>query len=282
MNQIWVIASLTFREAIRRRIVMASLILGGAFLVLFSVGFHYITAEFMNAQSNMNNPSLYIQQMYNFLHLAAMYATNFLTIATGALITADTLAGEISSGTIQTILAKPIRRYQIVLGKWLGSAALLAAYILMMAGGSSLSIYLQSGYSAPNLLSGFAFLLLNGLLIMTITLAFSSRMSTLAAGGSIFGLFGLAFIGGWVERIGYLLKNQTAINVGILSSLLMPSESVWNMASFKMTSSIVNALGPVSPFSVGSQPSNWMLLYTIIYLAAFFAYAARTFSNRDL
>lgn len=282
MNPIWVIASLTFREAIRRRIVLASLVLGGAFLLLYSIGFHYITAEFVSTQKNMNNADLYLRQMYNFLHLAAMYATNFLTTATAALITADTLSGEISSGTIQTILAKPVRRIQIVLGKWLGNAALLAAYILMMAGGSSLSIYLQSGYTAPNLLSGIAYLFLNGLLILTITLALSSRMSTLAAGGSIFGLFGLAFIGGWVERIGSLLKNQTAINVGIVSSLLMPSESIWNMASFKMTSPVINALGPVSPFSVGAQPSNWMIVYTLLYLIVFFVFAVRSFSNRDL
>jgi ABC-type transport system involved in multi-copper enzyme maturation permease subunit len=230
----------------------------------------------------MRDVDRYSRQMYNFLHLAAMYATNFLSIATGALITADSLSGEISSGTIQTILSKPVRRYQIVLGKWFGNGALLGGYILMMAGGSSLSIFLQSGYVAPNLLSGLGYLFLNGLLILTLTLAFSSRISTLASGGTIFGLFGLAFIGGWVERIGYLLNNQTAVNVGIISSLLMPSEAVWNMAAFKMTSPLINALGPVSPFSVGAAPSTWMLVYTFFYLAVFFAWAVRTFSTRDL
>lgn len=282
MKHIWVIASLTFREAIRRRIVMASGILGIAFLVVYSLGFHYITAEFLNSQSSMHNAERYIHQMFNFLHLASMYATNFLTIATAALITADSLAGEISSGTIQTLLAKPVRRFQIVLGKWLGNAGLLAAYILMMAGGSSLSIYLQSGYVAPNLLMGIGFLFLNGLLILTITIAFSSRISTLASGGTIFGLYGLAFIGGWVERIGYTINNQTAINVGIISSLLMPSEAVWNLAAYKMTSPILIALGPISPFSVGSPPSNWMIVYTFLYLFVFFAYAVHTFSTRDL
>jgi len=282
MNPIWVIAALSFREAVRRRIVTASLVLGIAFLLIFSIGFHFIIADFSNYYGNMRTPDLVKQQLFNFMHLAAMYASNFLTIATAALITADTLSGEISSGTIQTLLAKPVRRLQIVLGKWLGNAALVLAYILLMSGGSSLSIYLQSGYTAPNLLAGLGYMLFNGLLIMTITLALSSRMSTLASGGTIFGLFGLGFIGGWVERIGYAINNQTAINVGIVSSLLMPSEAVWNMAAYRMTTPTINALGASTPFSVSSPPSPWMLVYAGLYLLLFLIYAIRTFSSRDL
>ncbi len=281
MNQIWIIAKLTFREAVRRRIVLASAVLGLGFVILFSIGFHFILADFVRLQENRPNAQLYLNQLLNFMHLAAMYATNFLTIATAALITADSLAGEISSGTIQTLLAKPVRRYQIVAGKWLGNAGLIAGYITILAGGSSLSIYLQSGYSAPHLLIGLLILFLNSLLIMSVTLAFSSRITTLASGGVIFGLYGLAFIGGWVERFGYMVNNQTAINVGILSSLIMPSEAMWNLAAQNMTSALLNTLG-ASPFSFGNPPSVWMVAYTLLYLLAFIAYANHVFSRRDL
>lgn len=281
MKQIWIIASLAFREAVRRRIVLASGILGLGFVLLFSIGFHFMLADFSRMQESNPNGSFYTQQLLNFMHLAAMYATNFLSIATAALITADSLAGEISSGTIQTIMAKPIRRYQIVAGKWLGNAGLIGGYVVLLAGGSSLSIFLQSGYSAPNLLVGLAVLYLNSLLIMSVTLGLSSRISTLASGGVIFGMYGLAFIGGWVERFGYITANQTAINVGIISSLLMPSEAMWNMAAQKMTNQILTSFG-ASPFSYGATPSVWMVLYTLLYLVAFLAYAVRVFSRRDL
>jgi Cu-processing system permease protein len=281
MKQIWVISTLTFKEAVRRRIVLASGLLGLGFVVIFSIGFHFIVADFMRTQQFNPNSEFYTQQLFNFMHLAAMYATNFLSIATAALITADTLAGEISSGTIQTILAKPVRRYQIVVGKWLGNAGLLAGYVVLLAGGCTLSIYLQSGYSAPNLLIGLVILYLNSILIMSVTLGLSSRISSLASGGVIFGLFGLAFIGGWVERFGNVLNNQTAINVGILSSLLMPCEAMWNMASQKMTSTLLNTFG-ANPFSFGSSPSVWMVLYTLIYMLGFCLYAVRVFTRRDL
>ena len=46
----------------------------------------------------------------NFLLMAGLYAVAFLSIAMGALLGADTLAGEINSGSIQTIITKPLRR----------------------------------------------------------------------------------------------------------------------------------------------------------------------------
>lgn len=281
MSRILTITILTFREAVRRRIALASFILGLAFLVLFSLGFHFISQDFASMQARNPNGELYTTQFFNFMHVAAMYVVNFLAIATAALITADSLAGEISSGTIQTLLAKPVRRYEIVLGKWLGHAGLLTAYLLLMAGGSSLSIYLQSRYIAPNLALGILLLFVNALLIMTVTLGLSSRMTTLAAGGTIFGLYGLAFIGGWVERIGNALENQTAVNVGIFSSLLMPAEAIWNLASNQMTEPAMRLMG-ASPFSYSSQPSPVMIVYTLLFLAGFLFYAIRTFTSRDL
>jgi Cu-processing system permease protein len=281
MKHIFTITALTFREAVRRRIALASFILGIAFLIIFSIGFYFIKQDFTTMQMNRSNGEFYTAQFYNFLHIAAMYVVNFLTIATAALITADSLAGEISSGTVQTLLAKPVRRYEIVLGKWLGNAGLLAAYMLLLAGGSSLSMFIQSGYTAPNLFLGILLMLLNSLLIMTLTLAFSSRMTTLAAGGTIFGLYGLAFIGGWVERIGNVLNNQTAVNVGIVSSLLMPAEAMWNLASNQMTSPAMRLMG-ASPFTFSSVPSPLMVVYTLVFLGAFLFFAIRSFATRDL
>jgi Cu-processing system permease protein len=281
MNQILIITRLTIREAIRRKIVYASLALGIIFLVIYSVGFHYIREQMGQTPYSRINPQTAFNTAFNFLQLAAMYAVNFLSIATAALITADTLAGEISNGIIQSVATKPIYRFQIVCGKWLGNALLLAAYILLMAGGASLSIYLQSGYVAPNLFLGFLLLFENSIMIMTVTLAFSSTLSTLATGGTIFGLFGIAFIGGWVERIGTLLDNRTAVNIGILTSLFMPSESIWNLAANRMTNPLINTLN-ASPFSSASVPSPLMSGYTVVYLVVFLLIAIRQFSKRDL
>jgi Cu-processing system permease protein len=282
MNTIRVIAQLTFREAIRRRIVLAALVLGLAFLTLYGLGFHYIDVDLrLSTGSARSTNPLIRQQAYNFLVLAGMYVVNFLTIAIAALITADTLAGEIQSGTIQSLVSKPVRRGALVLGKWLGQAFLLLLYLSLVGGGVLLIVWLLAGYQTPNWPAAMALIYFNGLIIMTLTLAFSSSLSTLATGGAVFGAFGVAFIGGWMERIGSVLQNQTAVDLGIASSLLLPSEALWNKASSLMSTPALGMAG-MTPFTSASEPSNIMLFYAVVYVLAMLGLAVWLFSRRDL
>ena len=283
MMPTFIIARLTFLEAVRRRIALAAFLLGLAFLILYGVGFYFITRETGVPTGSEPTAQLVRSQIFNFLTNAGMYAVNFLTLAMGALVSADTLAGEIGSGTIQALVTKPVRRAEIVLGKWLGFAGLLALYLLLMAGGVLAIVYLQVGYRVPNPVGGIGIIYLESLLIMTLSLACSSTFSTLATGGTIFGLYGVAFIGGWVEQIGTLLRNQTAINIGIVSSLIMPSEALFRRAAFEMTSATARALGmSFGPSFVISVPSGAMVVYAALYLIAALAVAVRQFSGRDL
>ncbi len=284
MNAILILANLTFREAIRRRIVLAGLALGISFLVIYSIGLHFIlidirqefTLRDLPARQNFMNV-----EMQNFFMMAGLYAITFLSIAMAALLGADTLAGEINSGTIQTIVSKPIRRADVILGKWLGFAGLLGLYLLFMAGGVVLSMFIQSGYVADNLLNGLGLIYLETLLIMTITLMCSASFPALATGGIVFGMYGLAFIGGWIEQIGAIFQNPTAVKVGIITSLLIPSEALWRRAAYEMQTPLAGVLG-MSPFAATSVPSLLMIIYAILYLAICLILAIRIFQKRDL
>lgn len=280
MNPTLIIARLTFREAVRRRIVLTAILLGMAFLIIYSIGFHMITAQIQQV-SPRNVNTLASNEGMNFLVLAGLYTTTFLSIAMAALISADTLAGEINSGTIQTVVTKPIRRADVVLGKWIGFAILLALYLVLMAGGIVASVRIQAGYTPPNVLVGIALIYLESLLIMSLTLMCSSRLSALATGGVVFGLYGLSFIGGWVEQIGSLLQNQTAVNVGIVSSLIIPSEALWRRAAFEMQSPLSTVLR-MSPFGTTSVPSPLMVAYAGLYALVAIALTFRLFAKRDL
>jgi Cu-processing system permease protein len=282
MNASLVITRLTFLESVRRRIALAAFILGILFLLLYGIGFHYIFKSIPVTKDHAGG-MLVRAQIFNFLSTAGLYAVNFLTIAMGALVSADTLAGEITSGTMQTIASKPIRRRQIVIGKWLGFAALLAIYLLLMAGGVLLIVYLQSGYHVRHITTGIPLIYLSSILLMTVSLACSSTFSALATGGIVFGLYGLGFIGGWVEQIGAVLKNQTAINVGIASSLMIPTEALWKRAAYEITSPVVRSLGVAAgPFAAVSVPNPLMIFYAILYIVFMLFLAIRRFSKRDL
>jgi ABC-type transport system involved in multi-copper enzyme maturation permease subunit len=283
MKNIWILARMTFREAIRRRIVLTGLALGLIFLTVFNIGFRLVYNNFTVERAGTGEVLTYVitNEGLNALALAGLYAVTFLSAAMGALLGADTLSGEIISGTIQTIVSKPVRRSDVVLGKWLGFAILLALYSMLMSGGTVISVWIQSGITLRNVMTGLSLIYLESLLIMTISLACSSFLSGLATGGVVFGLYGLSFIGGWVEQIGALMQNEAAVKVGIVTSLIIPSESLWRRAAVEMQSPLSAALN-MSPFGTFTAPSGLMIGYAVVYLVVMLMAAVSIFNHRDL
>jgi ABC-type transport system involved in multi-copper enzyme maturation permease subunit len=278
-SSVFTIARLTFREASRRWILWVALLLGIVFLIIYGIGFNEIDKD-INQQAG-DQPLLEFNEIYNFLLMAGLYAVNFLTVMMAVLTSVDTLSGEISSGTIHTLVSKPLQRWEIVIGKWLGFAGMLLLYLLLMGGGVLLTTYFLTGYIPPAPMQGISLMAFNALLLLSVSLLGGSTLSTLANGVLVFGLYGVAFIGGWIEQFGSLLNNQTAINIGVLCSLIMPSEALWKRAAYEMQSPVVAALG-FSPFTTNSVPSPLMLIYAGIYMLTFLYLAIRQFSRRDL
>jgi len=278
-SSVWTIARLTFREASRRWILWVALLLGVLFLVVYGIGFNEIQKDI--TRQTGEQAILEFNEIYNFLLMAGLYAVNFLTIMMAVLTSVDTLSGEISSGTIHTLVSKPLQRWEIVIGKWIGFAGMLLLYLLLMGGGVLLTAYLLTGYVPPSPLSGIALMAFNAILLLSVSLLGGSILSTLANGVLVFGLYGIAFIGGWIEQFGSLLNNQTAINIGVVCSLIMPSEALWKRAAYEMQSPVAAALG-FSPFTTNSVPSPLMIVYAGIYMVVALYVAVRLFSRRDL
>jgi ABC-type transport system involved in multi-copper enzyme maturation permease subunit len=195
----------------------------------------------------------------NMLTLAGLYATNFLMVMTAVLLPVDTLSGEIASGVIQTLASKPIRRSEIVIGKWLGHGIVLTLYFAVVAGGLLVLVRLLGHFTPPQIVHGLPLMLLEGFVLLSLSIAGGAHLSTVTNGILAFGLYGLAFIGNWVEQIGTFADNRAARDVGTIASLIMPSEALWQRAAWYMQPSITRELGqtPFSPISVPSEAMVW-------------------------
>jgi ABC-type transport system involved in multi-copper enzyme maturation permease subunit len=274
---VFTIARLTIREAQRRRLLRMGFLMGALFLLVFGVGFHLIYLDFTESMlpSELEFPFL-------FLTLAGLYSTNFLVIMVSILVSVATISGEVESHTIESLITKPVRRFEIVLGKWLGFAAIILVYVLMLPGGILLIVYLRAGFTMDNVPAGLALMYLEGLVGLSISLLGGTRLSTLANGALAFMLYGVAFVGGWVETIGSLLRNETAVDLGIVASLVMPSEILWKKALSLFEPRTVTGFEFAGPFSVGSQPSDAMIVYAFIYMVGLLIVALWSFSRRDL
>jgi ABC-type transport system involved in multi-copper enzyme maturation permease subunit len=263
LRNLLVITHLTLHEAMRRRILTAALICGAAFLALYGTGLFFIQNE-VAAKENMSVMERRI--MLNVLTLAGLYAASRLVVMVAVLLPVDTLSGEISSGVIQTVAAKPIRRSEIMLGKWFGHWLVMASYLVLLAGGVLALARVIVHFTPPRLEQGLPLLLLEGTLLLSVSIAGGTRLSTITNGMMAFGLVGLAFIGNWVEQIGTLADNDAARYVGTVASLIMPNEALWQLAASHMQPTMLRELGQ-SPFSPLSVPSTAMLWWTAGYLA---------------
>jgi len=278
-STVLVLARLTFLEASRRWVLWAALLMGIAFLIVYAIGFNEVFKDVV--RSTPSSQTMFTNEVNNFFTVAGLYAVNFLAVIMAVLCSVDTLSGEIASGTIQTLVSKPVRRWEILMGKWLGFTVMLTLYLLLMAGGVILIVKLISGYDVPNTWRGLGLMWLNVILLLSVSLLGGTSLSTLANGVLVFGMYGIAFIGGWIEQIGSFLKSETAVNIGILSSLIIPSEALWRRAAFEMQTPLASALG-MTPFSTTSVPSMLMVGYACVYLLVMLGLAIRQFYRRDL
>jgi Cu-processing system permease protein len=273
----WIMAGVTFREAARRKILWTALLAGSAFLALFATGMHFQIKDL----TRPSIPPFIRYQLEAAMLQVGFYAVDLLAVVMTILTSVDTLSGEMASGTIQAIATKPISRWQILAGKWMGFAGMVATYVSAMFGGVAAVGYFIGGVLPHHTLRGALLVFLECLLVLTVTFACGTRFSTLTNGVIVLGLHGLAFIGGWIEQIGAMTNSPRLVTVGVVSSLIMPSESVWRRASFELQSSFTRAL-QFSPFSNASAPSAAMVGYAIVYLFVALTVALYHFQHRDM
>ena len=278
MSALFTIMHLTLHEAARRRVLLATLIGAAAFLILYAVGFHFVALR-VTGDTGL---TVVRQRLFlNFLTLAGLYATHFLTLMTSVLLPVDTLSGEIASGVVQTVASKPVPRSSIVLGKWLAYSLVAVAYSAVVAGGVLVIARTIGHFTPPGLAVGLPLMALEAVVYVSLSIAGGARLATVTNGILAFGLYGLAFIGSWVEQVGAMAGNLAAQNVGTVASLIMPTEALWQRAAYHMQPSLMRDLH-MTPFSPASLPSVAMVWWAAAYALLALFVGVQGFRKRAL
>ncbi len=288
------IARFTFREAWRRRLLWLGIGLGLLFLALFSLGFYLIYDEIRDsairslAGDAAEKAALSLAS--NLFLMMGLFVVNFLVVLVAILTTVGAVSSEINSHTIQSIATKPLRRWEIVLGKWLGHACMVSFYVLLLTGGIIFSVYIISGHGPRQVIGGLWLYVLEGVVLTTVSIAVGTRLSTMANGVVVFMMYGLAFVGGWVEQIASLpgINSDNAVTLGRMAGRLLPSEILWRRASHIMAPRIASGLlgdGEAPPtfiFTFGRAPESSIIFYALAYVAVMLLLAMWSFWQRDL
>jgi ABC-type transport system involved in multi-copper enzyme maturation permease subunit len=271
------VAHLTLSEARRRRIVLAAVLCATAFLLVFGVAVYFAAADIAS------RPRSFIERQAAFsaMTLAGLYAANFLSVLLAVLLPVDALSGEIDSGVMQTLASKPIRRGDIVLGKWLGHVVLVQAYLVALTGGVLLVVRIFSGFTPLHLERALPLMALETTLLAAVSIAGGTRLSTVTNGVACLGFYGIAFLGGWIEQFGTIAGVESARMVGIVASLISPPDAMWRLASWLLLPAVVRDVAPVV-FAGNSVPTRLMVAWAIGFTVCVLAWAVRSFSRRAL
>lgn len=278
------IAGLTFREVLSKKIFYIVLVLTVIFLAVFAIALHFTVAD-MNKWAAHNSYSV-IRKAVIFPQLLSLglYFSTFIVAFMAIFATVNSVSGEIETGTIQAVIAKPLNRTEFILGKFLGYALMMTVYASVLYLAVIAIMKIITGYNPGGVLTGLALFILIPFLLMGLSLAGSCFLSTMANGVSVIMLYIIGTIGGMVEQIGSMLQNTTLINLGVLSSLVIPTDALYRKMIFGLLTGPENPINTfsVNPFATSSPPSSVMIIYSLIYFLFTVVAAIKIFNKRDI
>jgi ABC-type transport system involved in multi-copper enzyme maturation permease subunit len=276
------IARLTILEASRRKLLLALAILTVLVIALTSWGFSRLPAmkNVTPAEVRLAASQLTILVAFMFSGVLALGST---------LVAAPAIASDIESGIALAMLPRPIRRSELLMGKWLGLAFLIALYAVGSGLLELLGIWLATNYLPPNPGATLVLVAAEGLVLMSLALLLSTRMSPMTGGIIVLVLFFVAWIGGIALAIGQVFNNDTITNIGIGSRLLIPTDGLWHGALFYLEPSDVIAAARAAgraragnPF-FADEPLPWTYIgWVVFWLLAVLGLANWSFGRRDL
>lgn len=280
------ITRLTLREALTRRLVLVALALSAVYLALVGTGFWFVRTRTEGAFDGGVSAETEIALAATVLTVLALYVVSFLSAFLAMFLAAGAVSGEVDSGQLHAVLARPISRRSWLLQRWLGLAALAVPYSVGMGAAVLAVATAVVGYGAVDLGAGLALLGLQTLTLLSLGVLASTRLSTLAGGAVLFFLFGLAWLAGIVEYIGDVVDNAAMRSVGVVVSLLVPSDALWKAASFHLASPAWHAAMAAQPaplpFIGNAGAAGSFLAWCVAYVALALLLAVRGFARRDL
>jgi ABC-type transport system involved in multi-copper enzyme maturation permease subunit len=280
------IAAASFKEAMRKKIFILVAALTLVYLTLFGVITYFAVKDL--AEGAEQNIVQVLDVASTIISFLGFYFSSMLVAFLTIMVSVGSISSEVESGVIHSIITRPIKRSSYILGKYIGLGVLAVSYsIFLFAAIISICVIFKlpiiNTLEPINLIKGLLFFTLEPLAILSLSIFGSAAFKTLSNGIFVISIYILSLIGGVMEQIGSMLENVTLVNLGIISSLISPFDTIYR----QMLSSLFINLGITSPFMITSgmtstAPSIWMLAYIFVYILGLVILAIRKFRFKDI
>lgn len=284
MSSVWMIAKLTLRECLRRRVFIVVPIATIGFLGLYGLG-NYFAFESVN---NRGGASGFVDARVlagATLVGLSMFMTLFLSSALAIFLTFSTIRGDAEQGLLQPVVVRPVARAGLVAGRFVGTSVVCGIYAsFLYASAVVITQTIGGWHPEPLILPGLTILLALEVVI-ALSLLGSSIASALPNGIGMFMVYGAGLLAGLLTQLGKGLRSPALETTGTVVSWVLPFEALYQAGLYALTSStsggtrVIVQLGPLGGASAGGFA---LLAWSVVYLGIVGASCIALFSRRDL
>lgn len=253
MTRIWAIAMNTFREAVRDK-VLHSILFFAVILLFISLAMREITigdSDKVVRGVALGGISLTGGIIAIFLGVGLVYK-------------------EIERKTIYTLASKPMPRWMLLLGKYLGLWVTLLVEMVILAGFYTVIVGTQQGLPSPQIYVALMMLMMELTLVTAWATLFSTFAAPTTAAAYSLCVYLIGHFADDLKLFGEQSDNPAFEQLALTLYRVLP-----NLAMFNMRAEAVH--GIVVPMS----EIGWALTYCLGYSGAVLAVAMVVFERRD-
>ncbi len=294
---VFTIAGLILKEAVRRRTFWGALLMG--MLVLALSLMPILIKQQMLAAVDSGQMS-YVRFVYRFPIVRSIITTLCLGVikALGAifavLMAGGAVSGEIERGLLSVILSKPIPRWQILLGKWVGLNLVLMGSVFVWAAMVWASLSLQTHENRWPILVAGLYLTLYPLMVCTLTLTLSTIAQRMLGTSLALVIMAVAWFDGIFNLLGQNFNSHQVELMARVMSFIMPQSVIGWWVEHAMASITALSNSPQAG-AIGQSPTfikDWGTMhlhfahldavYLVAYIVITFALGVVLFERRDI
>jgi ABC-type transport system involved in multi-copper enzyme maturation permease subunit len=295
-------ARFTVQEVLRRRLFLALFLLSVVLIVAYAFLLHTALAAALSKPpvEGAVTRDLLLWVSGIFLSIPSVWLVYLISGMLTIFLTVGMISSEIDAGTFAIIVPKPLRRAEIVLGKWLGYALILSIYTALLFFVFLRVISWLTGYWPEQALGALLLLELAVLALLGLATVGSTLVPTVVNGAIIMVLFLSAPIAGLISSVLSLMataqgtlpsSNTTMQNITTIINLIIPTDALWHgSAFFLLPTGALNLLQsqdiPAAAFDLpllNPLPiSGPLVIWIVLYILVLPLLAVWRFQKRDL
>jgi ABC-type transport system involved in multi-copper enzyme maturation permease subunit len=282
-RRILAVTGLTLREMARRRVLWVLGLLVVASVILVGWGTERLVTFARADGASELEIRIGVSQVLIFI--AFMFS--YVLAMSAAFLAAPAISSDVETGTVHALLARPLRRAELVVGRWLGLSIVVAAYAAVSGLLAIAVVRLVSGHEPPNPVMAIGYLAFEAVAVLTVALTLGTRLPAMAAGAISVVLFGVGWFLGVLGNIAVAFNATTLQGAAEAGRVLMPTDGLWRGVIYGLEPPLVLLMAAgrsaeANPFYASAPPPVAFTAWSVVWVLLVLAIGIALFRRREL